>query len=924
MGYVACGVLLNEKDELLRLVINSVRNDLLSRNEAFQCLALHFVANVGGVEFAQLMTGDVMNVISNGATRPVVRKKAALCLLRMLRNSPADSELISSSEWGPRMATLLEERDLGVLLGLTTLLLGIVSRSYEGYESCVPRLVALLERLKSRDISQDYTYYGLPSPWLQVRILRLLQYFPPPEDPAILTSLTDSLRRILAGNEPVKNPNKSNAVHAIAFEGVAVAVALEDPELVSLGLGLMARFLTVREANLRYLALENFARLAANSDVGDAVASHHKTVLSCLHDLDPSIRRRALDLMFTTASEGTAPSVVDELLAALPRADVAMREEIVLKAAILAERFPPSHEWYVDSMLRLMLASGDISMDDVWHSVVQLVASESDLPVYAVQKILDGLRQDKVTESFLRCASFILGDHGREHSEIASIGEQFNLLHARFPSATVTTKAMLLTCYEKFRALCHDDKTKGDIDQVFERHKAAINVELQQRAVEYQSLDAHPSLSTVALQPLPAWEKRASLLLRRLAEREGEVGDEAREMPVWMTAGETNADASSQGQKSAKPVELASGPPQTSATEAKKEPAAQVPAVPDLLDLLDLNDNVPAEKAPVDVTSSAADPLAFLEVPSEPVTASLPRPGPVVGASANPFAEDVAVEPAAAPAIEPTVPREHAPPQVQPVGDVDAWFRVLCQRSSGVLYEDPHLQIGVRMTGLGAKSEVGVYLGNKSPHQLNNLSFRMIPPSHEGVEAMAISMSPAPITLEPGKQVHVPAQLTCLSPYTTNPVVHLGYELLDGVDGGGIVNRTLEFPVVLTKFCEPVEVPASVFNARWSQVGGPPYKLKEMIPSGTPSVVGRGSVVDLLGALHLRVLEGVDPTPTTVCAACVLHCSGSKINQIPCMVKVEGLETDASGAAVTVATADAKASEGLVSLLARQLRGLQG
>lgn len=36
---------LSENDELLRLVINSVRSDLLSRNEAFQCLALEFAAN---------------------------------------------------------------------------------------------------------------------------------------------------------------------------------------------------------------------------------------------------------------------------------------------------------------------------------------------------------------------------------------------------------------------------------------------------------------------------------------------------------------------------------------------------------------------------------------------------------------------------------------------------------------------------------------------------------------------------------------------------------------------------------------------------------------------------------------------------------------------------------------------------------------
>lgn len=87
---------------------------------------------VGGSEFSQLLTGDVMNVLANGATRPVVRKKAALCLLRLLRKAPPDAEIMQPEVWGVRLATMLEERDMGVLLGLSTLLLGVASRSYEG------------------------------------------------------------------------------------------------------------------------------------------------------------------------------------------------------------------------------------------------------------------------------------------------------------------------------------------------------------------------------------------------------------------------------------------------------------------------------------------------------------------------------------------------------------------------------------------------------------------------------------------------------------------------------------------------------------------------------------------------------------------------------------------------------------------------
>ena len=45
VGYIVCGMFLSENDELLRLVINTVRSDLLSRNESFQCLALEFTAN---------------------------------------------------------------------------------------------------------------------------------------------------------------------------------------------------------------------------------------------------------------------------------------------------------------------------------------------------------------------------------------------------------------------------------------------------------------------------------------------------------------------------------------------------------------------------------------------------------------------------------------------------------------------------------------------------------------------------------------------------------------------------------------------------------------------------------------------------------------------------------------------------------------
>jgi AP-2 complex subunit alpha len=810
---------------------------------------------------------------------------------------------------------MLEERDPGLLLGLTTLLLGVVSRNYEGYEICVPRMVHILERLKARDVSQDYTYYGLASPWLQVRTLRVLQYFPPPEDPAVLRALTDTLQRTLAGNEAIKNPNKSNAVHAIVFEAASLAVGLGDPELLNMAVGLLARFLTVRESNLKYLALENMGRLAQSPEVAEAVARHQKTVVACLHDPDVSMRRRALDLVFTTATTATAPGVVDELLRELPHADYSLREELVLKAAVLAERFPSSSEWYVDSMLRLMEAAGDTVVDDVWHSVVQLVAGEQQLQKYAAEKVVEALRRGTSADVFLRCAAFVLGEHGKSIAASVSLNEQFSLLRARFPAALPETKAMMLTAYEKLQASggAGDTELKASVAEVLDRYSSAADAELQQRAVEYRGLSSRPEAAAVALQPLPPWEKRASLLLRRLAERQVDGEDESREQPAWLQEAQQENEAVAAAAEEAVTEVAVDVPPAaavaTEEEEVEKEAppvSAAVPVViPDLLDLLDLEDDDSSGLFPA-TTPTAAAAAQGGEGPSNPALDALAGLSvPVaLASSANPFAEP-----------QPQQPTTLA---IEPMGDVTAWFTALCQINSGILYEDANLQVGVKMTTESGSSHVKIdlYLGNKNAH--GNALARLVcstPPS----PAFALALGAPPLILEPKRQIQLPLEATCLTPFTRPPVLQLGYSIA-GSGGLGTMARTLDLPLVVTKFCAPVEVPASVFTTRWAQVVGAPFKLSQNVACHG----GEDDVSRLLSVLQLQILpKEVDPTPGTVAAACVFHCGmPPQTRQVPCMVKIEGLSGGLGTAVLTVATADAMVTDALKAELAQQISRL--
>ena len=886
VGYMACSIFLNEKDELLRLVTNSVRNDLTSRNEAFQSLALNFAANVGGEEFSQLLTTDVMHVLQNGATRPAIRKKAALCLLRLLRKSSPDSEIFNSDTWGPQLAFLLEDNDIGVLLGLCTLLLGVIARgSFEGYEPCVPKLVAIMERMRNREVTQDYTYYGLASPWLQVKCLRALQYFPPPTDPHVLKSLTETLKRILGGSEPVKNQNKNNAVNAIVFEAVSVAIGLEEPGLLSIAVALLAKFLKTPEANLRYLALENIGRLAEVPAVAEALATHQSTITACLKDPDVSIRRRALDVLFACAGPTNAVSTVEHLLSALKLSDYAMREDIVLKAAVLAERFLPSLEWYIDSMLTLMENAGEAAINDVWQSVVQLVTNAPTLHTYAARRVVQALQtRNGGGETFLRAASHILGEYGNLIVAEVPLYEQFKLLQVSFSAVHAETKAMMLTAFGKMALVDPSDAKLGrEIDAILERYRGYLDPELQQRAVEYKALSsmANRSVALAALQPLPKWEKKGSLLLRRLAQKVYEEGDEAREVPSWLLQLQQEQVIMSERPSEQQVVEVVSSGGEIPSIMESTRP------VMDLMDLLDLTEETPAQQGSVLHGVDHAYPASHGGVEGEVADQDKPSPTASVGSVRT---EGVAVEP-----VLRTTPSSVPPtPTVNPTVDVSMCVRKLYTADSSVLYEDPYLQVGVKASYEGSTGRIVIYLGNKHTEPLENLVCKLASKMTAGLQLSLVATPPA--SLSPKQQVQVPLSVVLLSgDVDASPSLHLHYTVGKELE----MNRILELPVPVTKFIQPIDVPVTVFKTRWGQVHGAPYKLEGRL-SWT------GEIAPKLESLGIKLIETSEEG--VVSGACVLPC-GQPSKQIPVMVKVHG------NGVVEVATTDPGTSKGMLIAL---------
>ena len=68
-----------------------------------------------------------------------------------------------------------------------------------------------------------------------------------------------------------------------------------------------------------------------------------------------------------------AENIVAEMLTYLETADYSIREEMVLKVAILAEKYATDYTWYVDVILKLIRIAGDYVSEEVWCRVIQVI-----------------------------------------------------------------------------------------------------------------------------------------------------------------------------------------------------------------------------------------------------------------------------------------------------------------------------------------------------------------------------------------------------------------------------------------------------------------------------------------------------------------------------------------------------------------------
>ncbi|XP_064423410.1 AP-2 complex subunit alpha-2 isoform X5 [Latimeria chalumnae] len=873
IGYLFISVLVNSNSELIRLINNAIKNDLASRNPTFMGLALHCIANVGSREMAEAFAADIPKILVAGDTMDSVKQSAALCLLRLYRTSP---DLVPMGEWTSRVVHLLNDQHLGVVTAATSLITTLAQKNPDEFKTSVSLAVSRLSRIvtsASTDL-QDYTYYFVPAPWLSVKLLRLLQCYPPPE-PAVRGRLTECLETILnKAQEPPKSKKvqHSNAKNAVLFEAISLIIHHDsEPNLLVRACNQLGQFLQHRETNLRYLALESMCTLASSEFSHEAVKTHIETVINALKtERDVSVRQRAVDLLYGMCDRSNAQQIVAEMLNYLETADYSIREEIVLKVAILAEKYAVDYTWYVDTILNLIRIAGDYVSEEVWYRVIQIVINRDDVQGYAAKTVFEALQAPACHENLVKVGGYILGEFGNliAGDPRSSPLIQFNLLHSKFHLCSVPTRALLLSTYIKFVNLFPE--IKGTIQDVLRSDSQLKNsdVELQQRAVEYLRLSSIASTDILAtvLEEMPPFPERESSILAKLKRKKGpgtlpDLEDTKKEKHVDVNGGTepvtaVNASNVSTPSPSADLLGLGVAPSQNSA-----HPPSSGGSL-----LVDVFSDVVPSVAPL--APSAEENFESPDLPSTEVVTEEP------------------------PAV--------------PVHDADELIDKFICKNNGVLFENQLLQIGLKSEFRQNLGRMYVFYGNKTSTQFLSFAPNVICP--DGLQSeLNIQAKPVDPVIEGGAQVQQVVNIECVSEFVEAPVLNIQFRY-----GGALQNISVKLPITLNKFFQPTEMLSQDFFQRWKQLSSPQQEVQNIFKARHPMdpEVTKAKII----GFGVALLEGVDPNPENFVGAGIIH---TKTIQVGCLLRLEP-NTQAQMYRLTLRTSREVVSQRLCKLLSEQ------
>lgn len=520
------------------------------------------------------------------------------------------------------------------------------------YRPATPLLVKHLKSLVTTGFSPEHDVGGISDPFLQVKVLRLLRILGR-GDVEASEVMNDILAQVATNTDSSKNVGNS-----ILYETVLTVLEIEaDSGLRVMAINILGKFLTNRDNNVRYVALNTLNKVVGIDT--NAVQRHRNTILDCLRDGDISIRRRALELSYALINESNVRIMTRELLAFLEVADNEFKTGLTTQIWLAAERFAPNRRWHIDTTLRVLKTAGNYVREEILSAFIRLVAHTPELQFYTAQRLYSALSSDLSQDSLTLASVWIIGEFGDvllqggtidDGEEVKPVTDEgvVDLMETvlNSPYCNTLIRQFVMTAVAKLSTRFEELKTpncaaqRARISALIASYSTNLELEIQQRSVEFGNLlHMGADVNNPVLERMPPPEIRATIM--------GTVSERRK-------VGSTRQDKDTV-------VDLIGD---DLASPATPNPTASIQSTQDLLaDIFGSSDMPTASPATAAAVprSAAQDIMSLFD--SAPTATPSPPPQPTASASASLF--DMASSPVTSPTRSPVPAAQSPPPQPQ-------------------------------------------------------------------------------------------------------------------------------------------------------------------------------------------------------------------------------------------------------------------
>ena len=491
IAYSALSLVIDSTSQVLLLATSTIKKDLQNKdNPDIQALALNAVGDVCTPDMCREISMEVANLISN-AEDPNVKKKAACAAVVIIKNCP---ETIDS--FVDKIPTLLEDRTHSVCLSGIYLVLEMISQNpsiVEKIKKYHSMFVKYEKSLLSVSYSPEFDVNGITDPFLQAKILEILQYTAKDDK-----ELIDELADLFVSVQSITESSKQTG-YALQYEIIKDINNLNASSgMKNLSNNILGKFLSSNDYNLKYIAL-NTLKDVARKDLA-SVQKHRSVILEFLKDSDISLQKRALDLIYLIINKNNLKNITKECLIFLPKAEDEIKYELTKKLQDSIVKYSISYKWEIDSLIKMVINSKGKLYEDVLSQIIVAILEVKDLYIYSAHKAFLALKMKKnennpplaklciyiigelaiylINNTTLNCKNETLSV---TENDILNLFKEVGNKHNNLGNETVIEYLLnaLVKLFIKFK-----DK-KSEIESMIKHYKRSYFSEVQSRALEY-------------------------------------------------------------------------------------------------------------------------------------------------------------------------------------------------------------------------------------------------------------------------------------------------------------------------------------------------------------------------------------------------------------------------------------------------------